>query len=73
MPLKRLSAEEIRVSGTGERLAIGIRTTRKKKKPPISKTTEPTCNHWSKGLRNIIKILKKGKIVIGYQCFSDNR
>ncbi len=52
--LKRLRAAEIKLPGQGKRLATGIRTTRKKKKPPIIKTTEPTCNHCINGFRNII-------------------
>ncbi len=61
IPLKRLSADEIRVFGSGRRLAIGMRTKRRKKNPPIIKTTEPTCNHCIKGFSNIIKYIEKQK------------
>ncbi|MYF56115.1 hypothetical protein F4225_10285 [Candidatus Poribacteria bacterium] len=54
--LKRLSAAEIIFFGSGLRFAIGISTTRKKKNPPIIKTTEPTCTHCIKGLINILKV-----------------
>ena len=53
MPLKRRKAAAIKFSDALERLAIGNRTTRKKKNPPIIRTTEPTCIHCIKDFRNI--------------------
>lgn len=53
MPLKRRSADEINLAGSEERLAIGRRTARKKKNPPINRTTEPTCIHCINAFSNI--------------------
>ena len=51
--LKRRSADAINDSDSGCRLAIGRKTTRKKKNPPIIRTTEPTCIHCTKDFKNI--------------------
>jgi len=52
-PLKRLNADEINASGLETRLAIGSKITRKKKNPPIMRTTEPTCIHCINDFKNI--------------------
>ena len=60
-PLKRRNADEINTSGLESRPTIGRKTTRKKKNPPIIRTTDPTCIHCINDFNNIF-------LIIGFSC-----